>query len=42
MGEPAPDSIFDNVYADRHEALDAQRAAFLDYQEGFADSGVQS
>ena len=42
MGEPAPDSIFDNVYADRHEALDAQRAAFIDYHEGFADSGVQS
>ena len=42
MGEPAPESIFDNVYADRHEALDAQRAAFLDYHEGFADSGVQS
>jgi 2-oxoisovalerate dehydrogenase E1 component alpha subunit len=42
MPEPAPDSIFDNVYADSHEALDAQRAAFLDYHEGFADSGVQS
>lgn len=42
MGEPAPESIFDNVYADSHEALDAQRAAFLDYHEGFADSGVQS
>jgi len=42
MGEPAPDSIFDNVYADRHEALDAQRAAFIDYHEGFADSGVTS
>ena len=42
MGEPAPESIFDNVYADSHEALDAQRAAFLDYHEGFADSGVKS
>jgi hypothetical protein len=42
MPEPAPDSIFDNVYAESHEALDAQRAAFVDYYEGFADSGVQS
>ncbi len=42
MPEPAPESIFDNVYAESHEALDLQRAAFLDYHEGFADSGVQS
>ncbi len=42
MPEPAPESIFDNVYAESHEALDVQRAAFLDYHEGFADSGVQS
>ncbi len=42
MPEPAPGSIFDNVYAESHEALDSQRAAFLDYHEGFADSGVQS
>lgn len=42
MPEPAPESIFDHVYAENHEALDAQRAAFINYHEGFADSGVQS
>lgn len=38
MPEPPPESIFDHVYAEKHDVLDAQRAAFIEYHEGFADS----
>jgi 2-oxoisovalerate dehydrogenase E1 component alpha subunit len=40
MPEPAPESIFDHVYAEKNEYLDEQRKVFTAYHEGFADSEV--
>jgi 2-oxoisovalerate dehydrogenase E1 component alpha subunit len=37
LADPAPLSIFDHVYAEPHAALAAERAAYAQYLEGFAD-----
>jgi len=36
MPDPAPTEMFDHVYAEQTDEIAAQRAAFLAYQEGFA------
>jgi 2-oxoisovalerate dehydrogenase E1 component alpha subunit len=38
LADPAPLSIFDHVYAEPHAALAAERAAYAQYLEGFADA----
>ena len=35
MPDPAPTAMFDHVYAEQTDEIAAQRAAFLDYHEGF-------
>lgn len=37
----APIEVFDNVYAEPHVGLDAQRAQFAAYLDGFAEDAVQ-
>jgi pyruvate dehydrogenase E1 component alpha subunit len=38
LTDPDPLSIFDNVYAEPHAVLAAQRAEYADYLEGFEDA----
>ncbi|MFV0253126.1 MAG: pyruvate dehydrogenase (acetyl-transferring) E1 component subunit alpha [Beutenbergiaceae bacterium] len=40
MRPPAPESMFDHVYATPHHGLDRERARFADYQAGFAGTGA--
>jgi len=40
LPDPPPLSLFDNVYADAHAILDAERADYAAYLEGFEDAGV--
>jgi len=35
LPDPEPSAIFDNVYAERHSLIDAERAEFATYLEGF-------
>ncbi|WP_425443396.1 pyruvate dehydrogenase (acetyl-transferring) E1 component subunit alpha [Serinibacter salmoneus] len=35
---PAPESMFDHVYAEPHQRLDAERSWFRDYQSSFLDA----
>ncbi|MDH2445198.1 pyruvate dehydrogenase (acetyl-transferring) E1 component subunit alpha [Amnibacterium sp. CER49] len=37
LGEPDGESIFDDVYAEPHPVLEAQRTRFLAYREGFEE-----
>ncbi|MGQ0575153.1 MAG: pyruvate dehydrogenase (acetyl-transferring) E1 component subunit alpha [Pseudonocardia sp.] len=41
MPPPAPDRMFDGVYAEGSPLLDAQRAEFLAYHASFADSHIE-
>lgn len=40
LPDPAPDSMFDHVYAEPHPLVDAERAAFTAYHASFADGGA--
>ena len=41
MPAPEPASMFDNVYATRHAAVEHDRAFFAEYESGFADGGAR-
>ena len=38
MPDPAPLSMFENVYADPHPIIDAERATYAAYLDSFADT----
>jgi 2-oxoisovalerate dehydrogenase E1 component alpha subunit len=38
MPSPAPDALFDHVYAEAHPGVDRERAEFAAYQASFADA----
>ena len=40
MPSPPPESMFDHVYAQPHAVVDAERAEFLAYREGFVEEEV--
>jgi 2-oxoisovalerate dehydrogenase E1 component alpha subunit len=42
MGAPAPESLFDHVYATPHSTLDAERAWFAAYESSFADADADA
>jgi pyruvate dehydrogenase E1 component alpha subunit len=39
MASPAPEEMFDHVYAEAHTGVDRERAAFAAYQAAFAEEG---
>ena len=41
MTDPPPGAMFDNVYAEPHPEIDAQRAEMADYLGSFIDEGVR-
>jgi pyruvate dehydrogenase E1 component alpha subunit len=41
MPDPPPGAMFDNVYAEPHPEIDAQRAEMADYLGSFIDEGVR-
>src|SRR5579875_1886052 len=42
MPDPAPLSMFENVYAGPHQILDAEREQFAAYLDSFADDGAEA
>ena len=41
LPDPPPLSLFDHVYAGGHAILDAERAKYAEYLEGFEEQGAQ-
>jgi len=37
LPDPPPESMFDDVYAEPHAVLDAEREEYLAYRAGFAE-----
>jgi len=42
LPDPPPESMFDDVYAEPHGVLDAEREEYLAYRAGFADESEEA